>query len=212
MIAFSTLRPFGSDPEYDRNQLAAWQSWQNAFSLIVYLNDPQPQLANEKTLFIPSEPFPKIWKICEYMAYQKEMCCIINGDIIISGQWNRVVSALNSRHALSAVSCRYEFDPEVGLEPNRIMDCGIDFFCAMPEVWSIASNLADEKLRLGVGWFDTWLMGCFTSFSMSGLYDLTPCKVIYHPKHGGRKYGPGFNHLDIPMVGSAAMPSAKLFL
>lgn len=210
MIAFSTLRPFGSNPEYDRNQRTAWESWQNAFSLIVYLNDPQPEVSNSKTLFIPSEHFPRIWKVCEYMAYQQEMCCLINGDIVIGPRWPRVLAVLNQKNALSAVSCRWEFDPARGLEPSAVVDCGIDFFCAKPEVWSIASNLADEKLRLGVGWFDTWLMGCFSSFSMRGLWDITPSRVIYHPKHDGRKYGPGFNHLDIPMVGSAAMPNAKI--
>lgn len=212
MIAFSTLRPFGNHPEYDRNQLAAWQSWQKAFSLIVYFNDPQPQVSNEKTLFIPSEPFPQIWKIAERMAYQSEMSCLINGDIIIGDRWPRVEATLKQKSALTAVSQRWEFDPARGLDPCAVVDCGIDFFCATREIWSIVANMADDRLRLGVGWFDTWLMGCFSSFSMRGLWDITHCRVVYHPKHEGRKYGPGFNHLEIPMVGAAAMPNAKLFL
>lgn len=210
MIAFSSLRPFGNHAEYDSNQLAAWKSWQNVFSLIVYFNDPQPEVSNHKTIFIPSEPYPRIYQLAERMAYQKEMCCLLNADIVIGSKWPRVESTLRSKNALAAVSCRWEFDPARGIEPSAVVDCGIDFFCATPEVWSIAANLADERLRMGVGWFDTWLMGCFSSFAMRGLWDITPARCIYHPKHEGRKYGPGFNHLDIPMVGSAAMPNAKI--
>jgi len=50
MIAFSSLRPFGNHAEYDRNQLAAWKSWQNVFSLIVYFNDSQPEVSNHKSM------------------------------------------------------------------------------------------------------------------------------------------------------------------
>ncbi len=127
MIAFSTLRPFGNHPEYDRNQRAAWESWQKAFSLIVYLNDPQREVSNHKTLFIPSEPYPRIYQIAERMAYQDEMCCLLNADIIIGERWPRVEATMKSKHALAAVSCRWEFDPARGLEPSAVVDCGIDF-------------------------------------------------------------------------------------
>lgn len=210
MIALSSLRPFGSSPEYDRNQMAAWRSWQSAFSLIVYLNDFQPQVDNGKTIFIPSEPYPQIYKMAEIMANQREPCCIINADIIMGDRWNQVYAQLTQRKMLAAVSNRYEFFPDLGLHPAHVVDCGVDFFAATPQIWSIVAGMADERLRLGVGWFDTWLMGCFSSFAMRGFWDITPSKVIFHPKHGDRKYGPGFNHLDIPMVGSAGMPSATI--
>lgn len=185
----------GTTPEYDRNQLTAWKSWQSVASAVVYFNDPQPALASPITRFIPSEPFPRLIDIFEFCAEQKDWCAVLNGDIVILNHFQSVEKKLKARNACAASSWRWEFDPEVGFFPNAVVDPGVDFFAATPKIWQQVYQDIDENLRLGSVQWDSFLLGWFAVKAVHSptegcFYSITPSRCVLHPKHGNRKYGP----------------------
>lgn len=212
MIAVSSFRPF-TDPssEYGRNQIAAHRSWESQFDLIAYFNDFQPQLAGSNTVFIPSEPFPRIVELAAFCAGQGDWCAILNADIVVGDRFRVIERRLKrSAHACAGVSYRHEFDPKVGLEPARVVDNGLDFFCATPDQWSRAAATLHPRVRLGAQSWDTQALSFFATFSIMGFYDLTPAKVIFHPKHDGRLYGPCVPPDQIRVWGAPVMPHSKI--
>ena len=212
MIAVSSFRPFAdASSEYGRNQIRAFESWKKAFHTIVYFNDPQPELDSDKTVFIPSEPFPKIYELARFCSGQSDWCAIINADIVVGPRFPVLERKLkNSPRAMSASSWRYEFDPAEGIETGKVVDCGLDFFCATPGVWDQASNLLHPGLRLGCQSWDTQMLSFLSTFTVAGFYDLTPGRVIFHPRHGGRLYGPCVDPRDIRIWGTPIMPHSKI--
>lgn len=210
MIALSSFRPFGSSPEHDANTLRAHASWQQAFAWIVYFNNREPRLESPITAFAPLEDFPRIRDMATMASGQSDWVAILNADIFVPPRLIRVQEALERKHAKCAASWRHEFLPDKPAESGRRCDNGLDFFCARPEVWELVAIHVDDRLRIGVGFWDTWLLGFFNTFFQSFLWDITPSRVVFHPRHENRRYGPGFYHNDIPMWGAASMPDAKI--
>lgn len=212
MIFVSSARPFNQDPsgEYTRNQLAAKHSWDSVASAIVYFNDYEPKLANNKTWFINSEPYPRILDLCEFCACQNEWCAILNADIVIGSNFPSVEAKLKARKATCASSWRYNFDPAIGIQSGVKNDNGIDFFAATPEVWRIAYDLCQEQLRLGSGYWDGWMLSVFGTFAAAGFWNLTASRVIFHPNHNGRVHGPHFDITKIKIFQWPVMPYAEI--
>ena len=192
MIAVSTLRNFTDRAHpYSRNQIRAHESWTQVFETIVYFNSTeQPEMRNGKTRFLPAEEFPRIVDIAEFCANQDQWCCIINADIYVSPAMRRIESALKTKHAWAASSWRHEFNPDVGIDPCERVDNGLDFFAAIPSIWSRVFRDVPDTLRLGCQTWDSWMLGWFAMHAQEGFDDITPSKAIRHPKHEHRNYGP----------------------
>jgi len=195
MIFVTSCRPMGNSPEYDRNQLAAKASWESVAEAIVYFNDPQPQLASPKTLFIPAEPHPKILEMVSLCAAQPGWSALINSDIVIGSRFPIVEGKLKNKNATAAASWRLEFDPARGIEsasPERVAhDNGLDIFCACQKTWEKVAYAVPEVLHHGSTYWDSWMLSFFATFECASYFDFSPAKVVYHPRHEGRKYGPG---------------------
>lgn len=212
MIALSSFRPF-TDPqsEYGRNQIAAHESWEKAFDLIVYFNEPLRYLEGSTTLFVPHEDFPRIVELAEFAAAQSDWVALLNADIVIGDRFRLIERKLKrSRNACSAVSSRYEFDPGEGMERARVVDNGLDFFAATPAIWRQASLLLHPRVRLGAQSWDTQALSFFATYAIAGFYDLTPARVVFHPKHGGRNYGPCVPPNQIRVWAAPVMPIATI--
>lgn len=174
MIALSSLKPW-SDPteEHARNQMAAQCSW---------------SVFKEVFLF---EDFPSIKFLSNFASQQNDWCAILNADIVISERLATVEKKLKQRFT-AATSYRYEFIPEAGFLHANLSptDNGLDFFCAKPDVWRRVAEKCPDDLRLGCQMWDTWLLSFFATFECETYADITPARVVFHPKHGNRKYGP----------------------
>lgn len=189
MISLSSLKPIGTNSEYDNNQFNSWQSWQTAFSQIVYFNEPQPILQSANTLYINSEAYPPLWQFAELAAYQSDWCAITNGDIIIGENWPRALNSMRVKKTRCFTSWRYEFNPAIGLNPARVVDAGIDIFGAHPEVWRKIVQVIPENIRLGCQKWDWWMLGAFAEFGDKWFHGITNYRCVFHPKHGNRQYG-----------------------
>lgn len=217
MILITSCRPMGSHPEYDRNQLAAKSSWEPVAQAIIYFNDYQPQLASSKTRFYPAEPHPRILDMTSVAACQPGWTAIINADIVLGNRFPLVISKLDNRKATAAASWRLEFDPARGIEsaaPERVAhDNGLDIFLATQKTWEKVALAVDERLRHGSTYWDSWMLSFFATFEVSSYYDFTPAKVVYHPKHEGRAYGPGPNDHNLIKIWSwPVMSNAKIYV
>lgn len=185
----------GSHPEYDRNQLAAKASWEPLAEAIIYFNDPQWQLASWKTKFYPSESHPRILDMVAVAAEQPGWTALINADIVLGNKFPLVIQKLQNKKATAAASWRLEFDPARGIgsaAPERLPhDNGLDIFLATQKTWHKVALAVDERLRHGSTYWDSWMLSFFATFECASYYDFTPSKVVFHPKHEGRAYGPG---------------------
>ena len=179
----------GVTEEYDKNQLTAWKSWNLVASAIILFNDVQPELQSNITRFIPSEPFPKLMDIYEVAAHQNDFVAILNADIVVMPQFVNVERKLKARKAIACSSWRWQFTPP-DTSKIEVVDPGLDFFAATPEVWGQCYNDVEETLRLGSVQWDSWQLGWFCAKAAKGFLDITPTRTILHPKHGNRQYGP----------------------
>jgi len=193
IIFVSSVRPM-TDPssEHYKNQLAAWRSWHAVAEAIIFFNDYQEALDSEITRFIPSENYPRILHMAEFMMEQEGWCALLNSDIVITPYFKTVEKKLNDKKAMACSSWRHEFDPAVGIEPRTRVDNGLDFFAAKPWVWAHVYAQVNENLRLGSVRWDTWMLGFFSIRAAAGNYDITKSRCVCHPRHSqeGRKYGP----------------------
>lgn len=210
MILLSSIRQFSNDPtsEYQRNQLAAKSSWDRVASKVVYFSAREPALDNPKTIWIPSEEFPQIMDLCEFAAQQNDWCALINSDIVLGPHLPIVEAKLKVRKASCATCWRHNFDPHAGVDSAVKEDNGMDFFAATPEVWRRAYEMVDERLRMGSGFWDSWMLSLFCTFYPQHFWNITNSRVIFHPRHGGRQYGPGV-HCDSVQTYEYPAMSAK---
>lgn len=211
MIAVSSARPMSDSEEYARNQLAAKHSWDQAFDLVVYFNHPEPALGSVNTAFIPWEPYPRIKDMLEFLSNQDQAGCLINADIVVSPKFRIVEQHLEKTAALAAFSYRYEFDDLSRIIHARVVDNGLDFFAATPAIWGRAADECPEDFRIGHCLFDTWIWAFFKGACGNRCWDITPSKVIFHPRHGGRKTEHTItNHRDNPWFNFVNVPHRKL--
>lgn len=212
MIFISSVRQFDKDPsgEYQRNQLAAKASWERVATRIFYFNAREPALDSPKTVWIPADEYPRILDLCELAAQQNEWCAILNGDIVIGPGFPLVEAKLKARHATCASSWRYNFDPAVGIQGGVHDDNGLDFFAAVPAVWQKAYEMCDDRLHVSSTGWDCWCLSLFCTFFQQGFWDVTPSRVIFHPRHLGRIHGP---RVELDLVQTYSWPqmaSAKI--
>jgi hypothetical protein len=207
MILISSFRPFDEDPtgEYVPNQLAAKASWEKVASRIIYFNKPEPRLDSPKTSFVPSVKFPPLIELIECAAMQTEWVAILNADIVLGPNFHVVEARLKMARGKCATSWRYNFDPKIGIQSGKRDDNGLDFFAATPEVWQHIYDFVDVRLHIGAGYWDTWLLSMFCTVFQSGFFNITIHRTIFHPRHEGRKYGPGVDHTQIAVLGDAQM-------
>jgi len=193
MICVSSFRPLKEcSPSILRNQLKARESWEDAFNEIVYFGSPETALNGDTVMFIPTEQFPRIVDLVRYCADQVDWCAIVNADIVIRGNMRQVQGDIMSRGGLASISRRYEFVGEDFMRA-KLVDTGLDFFAAHSHVWRHAAKLIPRQYRIGHCLFDTWLLGFLATHYMPKLWDITPLRMIFHPKHEDRR--PMF-HID----------------
>lgn len=216
MIFISSIRPFADDDAggaYQRNQLAAKESWERVATKIVYFNNYEPALDSPKTAFIPCERYVRLMDLIELAARQNEWCAILNGDIVIGPGFPMVEAKLRARKAKCASSWRYNFDPATGLSSGVHEDNGIDFFAAVPEVWQKGYELVDDRLYIGSTGWDCWALSLFCTFFQTHFWNLTNSRVIFHPNaaaHGARIHGPRVELDLVQTYGWPTMSSAHL--
>ena len=195
MIAITSRRPLGEHPEYDSNQANAALTWQTAFERVQSFD----------------EPFPTIKTLMEYAAQQPGWSCLINADICVPMSMRAIERRLDQQHALCAASWRFNFTPPY--RGNATMtDLGLDFFAAKPEVWKAASERIPGFFRIGHNLWDTWLLAFFRRHYLPHFWDLSPCRVILHPVHGGRRQIYEIPQHQIVFDGPALMPPNKIKL
>ena len=188
MTAIASCRPMADcAPEIAANQLTAQQSWRPVFEDIVLFNEQEPGLASGQTTFIPSENWPKIKELVHFASLLPDWSCIINADIVVSLDFLHVEHSLRKIGANCATSSRYEFEPLNPVVPKRVMDLGLDIFCATPEVWKAMLPLVPDAFRIGHTQWDSFTLGFLNDNFGGRFFDFTPAEVIYHPKHGNRK-------------------------
>lgn len=187
MIALSSFRPLDENPEYRTNQIAAFESWQHAFDHVVYFNKHDDRMRSEATTFLPREEWPTIKEMAEFAAsIEGYWCAIVNADIVVSPDIDFVEQKLKAINAQCAVSSRYEFIPGNPVKAPAVIDNGLDFFAATPDVWRQFAKDVPAHFRIGHNTWDTFAIGWMNTHC-DGFYDITPAKVIFHPRHSGRR-------------------------
>lgn len=192
MIAVSSPRPH-SDREYARNQRRAIDSWVGVFSSIHYFGTPEPELQTNNVFWHGSD-WPTIREMTRLAGdfHQSDYSAIINADIVVGTGLFDVEYELKKQSILAATSYRWEYDPEetkfLKINQNRDKnDRGMDIFIANPEIWRIISKAVPPYLRIGHPTWDTWVCGFFCDRLGTSFRQFTDRKVIFHPRHGGRK-------------------------
>lgn len=182
MIAISSFKPFAKSAAIADNQRRAKASWEKAFSAIWYFNDsPEPELASDKTRMKLTDDWPRIADLVSFAAVQTEWTCLINADIVISPNLFHVERELDRLKAQSAISRRWQ------LPENRVLDMGLDWFAATPELWQAIYPHVPKSFRIGHILWDTWMLSAFTGIGdPRRSYDITACRTIFHPKHEDR--------------------------
>lgn len=205
MLAISSCRQLSLNDEVARNTIRANQSWQRAFSAIVYCSDPDARLASPATRFIRGDDFPTIKSMVMVAALHEDISCIINADIVVSEGLKPIVTAMlyNASH-LALTSMRYEFEPDTeDYDRAAIADHGVDFFAAIPEVWKRCWKEIPNEFRIGHGGWDSWMLGFLNWTCKRKFVDITRYRCIFHPRHGSRHAphtfstpNPVFSHLS----------------
>ena len=188
MIAATSHRKLAGG-EYEFNQIAAAASFNKAFEHTIYFGEHDPKLDSPTTTFVPSEDWPHIITMVELLANLPVWGCLVNSDIVVSPDFGRVERALREQSMECAVSRRYEFDPINPVKPKAVVDNGLDIFCAIPEVWGHCAREIPKAFRIGHQRWDTWMIGFMNHHYGMKFRDFTRFKVIFHPKHDGRKFG-----------------------
>ena len=182
MIAVSSFRPMLEDDEVTRNQISAAQTWWDAFDQIIYLGDFDARLSAENVCFFPCEGKPTIRQLAQVCSKQQGWTCIVNADIHIANGFRRIQPALEARQARAAVSWRFQFDGKF-CEQGMQDDWGDDWFAAKQDIWEAAARAVPDHFFLGRILWDTWMLGFFASHAWGRLYDISPSRMIFHPRH-----------------------------
>lgn len=127
--------------------------------------------------------------MAELLSYQKDWGCIINSDIVITANLGEAMAAAKRKNARAVSSWRYEFDPTGVSRQARVVDLGIDFFAAVPDVWRQVARVCPAHIRLGCEKWDSWMLGALNTIAKKQFMAITKFQCVFHPKHSGRKYG-----------------------
>lgn len=182
MIAVSSFKPTEKcTPEVIYNQAAAAESWDDAFDKIIYVN-PSPVAQCGKANYVdPEGERPTIKQLAELASKETGWVAILNADIFILPKMELLEKMLYKVGAACGVSRRW--DPIQG----RVIDGGLDFFCALPHVWGTVAERIPKEFTIGRIVWDTWMLNYMAKMYSGVFYDLTPWAFVYHPKHEGRE-------------------------
>lgn len=206
MIAVSSFRPLGQNPEWDRNQLAAKRSWDEAFDEVFYFNVEEPQLGTGKTTFIPTLDHPPIVDMCRLCSIASRWACIINADIIVSPRVREIERRAEARGAYALTSFRYQLNNG----RQQVIDNGLDWFAALPWVWLTAVDKCPGQLRIGHPTWDTWMIGLFNYAAGTRFYNVTNHQLIFHPRHEDRRHVCNVDGGLVGMPWFCGMPPQRL--
>lgn len=169
MHAVSSLKPASNCPEeIAENQRRAKASWDRVFETVTYLGGT-----------------PTIKSMAQRCADIPGWSCIVNADIVVAEHLLTIEQQLKDRDALCAMSQRYEV-VDGDFYNARIVDLGLDFFAATQAAWGSVVMEMPEVFVIGKGLWDYWLNNYLCEVFSHAYYDLTPSRVIFHPKHGSR--------------------------
>lgn len=187
MIAVASFRPLKDcSPQILKNQLRARESWEKSFSHIIYFGEPERALDGPNVTFIQRVGnFPKIREMLLMAATLKDWGVLINADITLGQGLPMIEEKLHGYGALCAMSRRFEFEGD-NINDGKMIDNGLDFFAAAPSVWRLAVRMIPHDYRIGHCLFDTWLLGFMASHYYDWLWDITECRIVFHPKHEDR--------------------------
>lgn len=188
MMCISSFRPLKDDREFFSNQVIAKESWDKIFDCILLLGEPEPMLDSPQTLFLPWEQFPRIKDMVRMcVASEEDWCVMVNADIYLDPRLRSILLEVDSS-CWCLSSWRYTYNPkQLDFWRAVITDNGIDFFAARPEVWRAAYERVPETLRIGHPFWDTWMLSFFSEYPRA-FFNLTDQKIVFHPKHEGRKH------------------------
>ena len=187
MILVTSHRPLKDcSPEILRNQLRARESWEGNFTKIVFFGKYEAALSGPQVFFLDCEGFPHIQDMMAMCATAGDWCAIVNADIVVGRGMPIIKKELLAKNAQCAMSRRFEFEGEA-IDDARMLDNGLDFFAATPSVWGLAATLVPKQYRIGHILWDTWTIGFLASHYYNWFWDITECRVIFHPKHEDRR-------------------------
>jgi hypothetical protein len=191
------MRPFGEDPEWDRNQLLAFRTWMSFAKKVILFGKTEPQLENPHVEFWPTEQFPRIKDMARVAGDQaRQVVVICNGDILLNPQIMKVEQRIRNGVCLCASSRRWHFKPEElpdALESATLNtqegldDRGRDVFVAPARVWKQVESEVSPLLRIGHQHWDGELTRIFRSKWGDKFLDFTSLRMVHHPIHGGRR-------------------------
>jgi hypothetical protein len=190
MTAITSIRPFSEcDPEWKRNQLLAKRFMEMAFSRIIIFGETEPEMKSPKTFFIESEPWPTIKSMAEEASHHNGFTAILNADICVTPEIKKLERMMMFRGKVCASSRRWHFDPETcdyaAAELGN--DRGRDIFIARRDVWRNYARVVPSALRIGNARWDAHATDYFRGRHDEGFIDFTASKMVYHPRHEGRK-------------------------
>lgn len=187
LVAISSFRPLDASAEVAANQIRAKQSWDQAFTRIILFGDYDERLASPTTTFIPADQFPSIALMALTASWQDEPAVILNADIVVSPGLKDLVNYGWRAQALALTSKRAEFDPAApNYDTAKVVDMGVDFFCAFPAVWQQVYKAIPPVYRIGNGSWDNWMLGFLTIRLPRRFWDISSLRPIFHPRHGER--------------------------
>lgn len=197
MIVISSMRPFGEDPEWDRNQLLAFRTWMSFAKRVFLFGNQEPQLNNPKVKFVASEQFPCIKTMAKLAGEQKRQVVVIcNGDILLDPRIVKIEQRMRNGTCSCASSRRWHFDAEKlpqSLESASLTnsdgfdDRGRDVFVAQDRVWERISRDIPDNLRIGHQHWDGEITDRFREHWNDKFIDFTSLRMVHHPHHGGRR-------------------------
>ncbi len=189
LVALSSFRALKDcSPEIAKNQLRAKRSWEAVFDQIIYFGELEPALASARTTFVPTADFPAMSTVLLAASWGNDLTAIINADIVVLPILKEAIQAALSGGAVAMTSQRFEFDPVTeDYAKAKVVDMGIDFFAAWPNVWKDAALRVPDELRWGGNQWDTWLSSYFNMSLQRRFVSLSRYRAILHPRHGDRK-------------------------
>lgn len=142
--------------------------------------------------------------LCVELTKNHLWSCIINADIQVDPKAARLESELNRAGAKCGFSLR--FAPG----EHRVRDLGIDFFVGTQEVWVAIAEVFPPEYQMGKQRWDTSMLAHMANMFPNTCFDLTPCRLIFHPPHGQR----GDQSIEVPasdrFINCVRWPKQKL--
>lgn len=194
MIAISSHRPHSESGEYQRTQQIAKNSWEHVFEKIVYFGPVESDLAGYKTIFVKSEPFPKIRDMAAYAGQRDGYAAILNADIVVTPELLGLEMHMVQRARRCGSSRRWHFKITGGNIRAMLKDAwlgddrGRDIFVAHYMVWRKLADQMPDYFRIGNPYWDAWITDWFREHYNDNFVDFTGSKTVFHPVHEGRNY------------------------